>query len=299
MDKDAKLHAEQESVDDAGHKGNRSPDTGLLERIALSATRLAGSALQGVPALDSDALAEAKLGRREGSTSTSLVCEAESSHATQVTNSRRQPELAKTDTGAASAFRQHLRTAAGSGKEQARDSKGKGKSGGIEYYDQDSHQVGLAQTMDGQDVAKFLSQTMPASMSTTGPIRTVFHEQQSLPLAEHQSQSQTRIVDPVAYLQGTGYAADMEHSDYRVAHRHGAQVTTDRQALAASPGGANRGWDEHGASVLEEWQLNEAWDRAWMNTAWGSAQRKAPAEPGAEPVLPSNKNLSYLLKPRI
>ncbi|KAJ2643043.1 hypothetical protein GGF44_001364 [Coemansia sp. RSA 1694] len=189
---------------------------------------------------------------------------------------------------------------------EAIDHKGKGKSGvyssdpggrNAEHHDWSSHQVGLAQSLDGQDVAKLLSQTMPASIST-GPARTFSYDQQP-PQLGHQRQPPPRAIDPVAYLQGTTYAADMELFDHQVPHDQAARGAADGQALAASPGGASRGWDEHGASVLEEWQLNEAWDRAWMDTAWGSAQKKAPAEPRAEPVLPSHKNLSYLLKPRI
>ncbi|KAJ2867085.1 hypothetical protein GGH94_001064 [Coemansia aciculifera] len=321
MDKSANLppKTEYKDVDDINSKDSSSlgtkpvsdSDPGLLGRIALSATQLAGSISQGKSTFGSDALAEAKLGRREGSASTSQ------SHATegiqaQAIYAQRRPELASTVGGAASAFRQHLRATTGR-EEQAHttgdnrpshetviDYKGKGTS--TEYHDRQlllhggSHQVGLAQNLDGQDVAKLLSQTMPASMSIMPTDAAAAYEQHQ-PQLTHQGQSQPGAIDPVAYLQSASYAVDMELFDHQVPQS--ARGTTNGHTLSASPGGASRGWDEHGASVLEEWQLNEAWDRAWMDTAWGSAHKKDPVEPKADPVLPSHKNLSYLLKPRI
>ncbi|KAJ2490129.1 hypothetical protein IWW37_003397 [Coemansia sp. RSA 2050] len=128
------------------------------------------------------------------------------------------------------------------------------------------------------------------------PTGALVYRQQG-PRPKNRGGSQQGSIDPVAYLQSTSYAVDMELVDHQVPQSTLGAV--DRQTLSVSPGGASRGWDEHEASVLEEWQLNEAWDRAWMDTAWGSAQKRAPAEPSKDPVLPSNKNLNYLLKPRI
>ncbi|KAJ2013795.1 hypothetical protein GGI08_004760 [Coemansia sp. S2] len=320
MDKNTKLppKTEHKSLDNIDSKDSSSLNTkpvsdgdlGFLGRIALSATQLSGSISQGKSTFDSDTLAEAKLGRREGSASTSQSHAAEGSQA-HVINAQRQPEQASTVGGAASAFRQHLRATTGR-EEQVHaagdnrpsheafiDYKGKGVS--TDYPDRQpllhsgSHQVGLAQSLDGQDVAKLLSQTMPASMSIM-PTDAAVYEQQRPQLA-HQGQPQAEAIDPVAYLQSASYAVDMELLDHQVPQS--TRGITDGHALSASPGGASRGWDEHGASVLEEWQLNEAWDRAWMDTAWGSAHKKDAVEPKADPVLPSHKNLSYLLKPRI
>ncbi|KAJ2746404.1 hypothetical protein GGI20_001400 [Coemansia sp. BCRC 34301] len=287
--------------------------TGLLGRIALSAAQLAGSVSQVIPELDSNALSEAKL-RRQEEPSTSLSGAAQGIQS-QAVYSPRWAEPTMSEGSAASAFRQHMRANTASKDEgkhsggnqlstKAIDHKGKEAAsvdssdpglGSAEYYGGSLHQIGLAQRLDGQDVARFLSQTMPASMSTG---LAVSHEQLP-PLPEYQRQSPPRVADPVAYLQGTNYAVDMELLDHQVPHNHNAQGMADGQAPTRSPGGASRGWDEHGASVLEEWQLNEAWDRAWMDTTWGSAQKRAPAEPRAEPVQPSNRNLSHLLKPRI
>ncbi|KAJ2415794.1 hypothetical protein H4218_002089 [Coemansia sp. IMI 209128] len=309
MDEDAKLppKADFTNSNESSSVGAKpappasDSDPGFLGRIALSATQLAGSISQGTPILDSDALAEAKLGRREGSTSASQSHVAEGSQS-RAAYSQRRPELASMGGGAASAFRQQSRAIVG---DDNRPSHGvldyKGKSASTDSHDQHSllrttsHQVGLAQSLDGQDVAKLLSQTMPTDMSVMPTSATAYKQQWSRP--KNQGWSQPESIDPVAYLQSTGYAVDMELVDHQVPQS--TLGATDGQTLSASPVGASRGWDEHEALVLEEWQLNEAWDRAWMDTAWGSAQKKAPVEPRADPVLPSNKNLSYLLKPRI
>ncbi|KAJ1998574.1 hypothetical protein GGI04_004940 [Coemansia thaxteri] len=300
-------------------------DPSLLGRITQSATKLASTiahgATQGRLVPGSDALAEAKTGQQAGSVSASQAWVAESS-LTHDANTRHMPERQVLG-DAAFAFRHHVRAAVRH-DEQRYSEDGRRSTEHVDYKGKDtvhippslqeparpgnseagtgihaeSHQVGLAQGLDGQAVADFLSQTMPASMSVT-QTRTSVHEQQPH-LARQQilpRPETSGAVDPVAYLQGTTYAADMELLDHQVPQS--LQEASSRHAPAASPLGMSRAWDEHGASVLEEWQLNEAWDRAWMDTTWGTTQKDAQAKPRAEPVLPSTKNLSNLLKPRI
>ncbi|KAJ2556951.1 hypothetical protein EV175_001655 [Coemansia sp. RSA 1933] len=167
-----------------------------------------------------------------------------------------------------------------------------------------SHQVKLAEDLDGHGVIEFLSQRTPTSMSTGGiSVLAGSGFETSAQYQDIPAPDLNKPADPVSYLQGTTYATDMEALDHHVPRERQKQ-TTSASAPSASPSGLAKAWDEHSASILEEWELNEAWDRAWMDTTWSSVQKKE--KPGdkeasvpADLVLPSNKNLSYLLKPRI
>ncbi|KAJ2828301.1 hypothetical protein IWW50_001452 [Coemansia erecta] len=277
----------------------QSTEPGLLGRVAESAARLAGSVArsgaQGASAFDPHMLAEAKSGQQaEGSSTMSQQWMAESS-----------TRLGKSTTGtpdiseglasikpesAAASFRHAARAVpepAGMAHPASR------------ALPESSHQVSLAENLDGRGVTDFLAHTMPTSMSIgdiSGPASGP-----RVPARQHGPHRADTVetTDPIAYLQGTSYAADMEPSDHRVPQ--GSREDPAAHMPHASPIGLSRSWDEHGASVLEEWELNEAWDRAWMDTAWTSARKreKAAESTKTEPVLPSKKNLSYLLKPRI
>ncbi|KAJ2846524.1 hypothetical protein GGI22_006228 [Coemansia erecta] len=166
-----------------------------------------------------------------------------------------------------------------------------------------SHQVKLAEDLDGHSVVEFLSQKTPTSMSTGGiSVLASSIPEPSAHGQNIQALSSAKPADPVSYLQGATYTTDMEALAHHVPRGMQGQ-TASTSAPSASPAGLAKAWDEHSASILEEWELNEAWDRAWMDTTWSSVQKKEkPADekvPTADPVLPSNKNLSYLLKPRI
>ncbi|KAJ2783669.1 hypothetical protein H4R18_001579 [Coemansia javaensis] len=235
--------------DDTGRPRTRpgSPpgSPGLLGRVAESAARLAGA----MPRLDPAQLSGAKSGeQREDGAAASRQWAADRDHG--------GGSAGPAEPTAAASFRAAARAT--------------------------SHQVSLAQGLDGRGVADFLAQGLPTAMGT-GSIGGLSAGQRG-PARPQGPHAATETTDPVAYLQGTSYAADME----------GGGSPEPR----ASPPNLARSWSEHGASVLEEWQLNEAWDRAWMDTTWSSA-RPADKAPEAEPVAPSHKNLSHLLKPRI
>ncbi|KAJ2160214.1 hypothetical protein GGF46_002423 [Coemansia sp. RSA 552] len=153
-----------------------------------------------------------------------------------------------------------------------------------------SHQVRLAENLDGRGVTDFLAQSMPTSIS----IGAIGGPSPGLHVTAQQHGAQaTRPADPadpVSYLQSTTYAADMERDDDRY------QPHSADQSPATT--GPDRSWGLQGTAVLEEWQLNEAWDRAWMGTAWASARKREKAA-GGDAAEPTSKNLSNLLKPRM
>ncbi|KAJ1793340.1 hypothetical protein LPJ62_000288 [Coemansia sp. RSA 2167] len=307
MDKNSRQNVSEKNTKSStgGKLSNRDQvaeqdtEPGILDRVAESAARLAGSVVrsgtQGAPALDSNMLAEAKSGQAADNSSTmSQEWMAESSTRRGVAaSSLYTPEdsaSARPSGTSALLFRQAVRAAPD-------PSDGTYSASGAPLPS--SHQVSLADNLDGHGVVEFLAHTMPASMSVgdiSGPtsgLRVPARQR-----GPHRADT-VEVADPVTYLQGSSYAADMESSDYRMSQS--IQDGPAQHVLQASPIGLARSWDEHGASVLEEWELNEAWDRAWMDTAWTSARKREKAAESKKPerVLPSNRNLSYLLKPRI
>ncbi|KAJ2695571.1 hypothetical protein H4R19_005836 [Coemansia spiralis] len=265
----------------------REDDPGLLARVADSATRLASgiasSSTRGVAAADPALLAEAKAdGPQERGASASRDWAADRVGSSSAVGPSGAGAVGPSHAAAAS-FRRAAHTAPG-------HAMGDGSRPAA------SHQVSLAQSLDGRSVAEFLEQRTPAAMSTGGV--DPFPDGLRMPARQHRPQAAgvVETTDPVAYLQGSTYATDMERSE-QLEPQSGAGSAA---AMQASPATVARGWDEHGASVLEEWQLNEAWDRAWMNTAWSSARtREKAADDPVATVAPAHKNLSYLLKPRI
>ncbi|KAJ1818013.1 hypothetical protein LPJ56_001933 [Coemansia sp. RSA 2599] len=281
---------------------------GLMSRIVDSASKLASSvshsATSGPSAFDPNLLSEQKAGGQQGSSSSiSREWVAENRSANHTGLSERaadtdRPILAAGPSSSASAFRQAIR---------ASNTHGPLLPSGVVKTPADSHQVQLAQNIDGRGVVDFLSHSMPTSMSTVVPGQGA-----TMPLWQPARQMGPQVAntiettDPIAYLQGTTYAADMEMSDHQVpssSQNPAAAVAGNSGSLHSSPSGLIKSWNEHGASILEEWELNEAWDRAWMDTAWQTARKsqKDPEEevPKPEPVVPSSRNLSNLLKPRI
>ncbi|KAJ1735512.1 hypothetical protein LPJ61_000505 [Coemansia biformis] len=290
---------------------SREDGPGLLARVAASASRLASdiATSSGMAALDPALLAEAKSGEPQesrASASREWTAGNNGSSATTAAALATQPLGlgAAGSSGAPASFRRAARTAPGQGGGLPADALRPHAQGGRQETASSavpvaSHQVSLAQSLDGRGVAEFLEQSTPASMSTGDA--GAFPAGPRLPARQHgpQAAGAVEATDPVAYLHGSTYAADMERGDHR--EPRSTQGGAVPAALQASPASIARGWDEHGASVLEEWQLNEAWDRAWMDTAWSSARarEKAAEDPAAAPVPPSHRNLSYLLKPRI
>ncbi|KAJ1800972.1 hypothetical protein LPJ59_000657 [Coemansia sp. RSA 2399] len=291
---------------------SRNQDRGVLHQMASSASRLARSVASSNPAaVDLDALSEAKSGQTEGAFSMTREWFAENGykHAQDPTESI---SLAGSS-GSSAAFRQAARTTSAQRISPPggfnRENTSLRHSGDIPtdmaFTDRptQSHQVKLAEHLDGHGVVEFLSQKTPTSMSTGGISVLASSLSGSSAQGQNiQALSSANPADPVSYLQGATYTTDMEALDHHVPRETQGQ-TASTSAPSASPAGLAKAWDEHSASILEEWELNEAWDRAWMDTTWSSVQKKEkPADekvPTADPVLPSNKNLSYLLKPRI
>ncbi|KAJ2616416.1 hypothetical protein H4S08_000807 [Coemansia sp. RSA 1365] len=295
-------------------EADKNKDSGFLDRVAESATRLASGftcdRAHGAPILDEQMLSAAKSGQQqEAVVSASHMWMAESS-------SRNKPSATPDDnavfTGssstAAASFRQAARAVSTlECSTQLEDIHGQHKAQvmqGSKQTTEDSlpttsHQVFLAERLDGQGVTTFLTQSMPTSMGVGGIGSANSSYPESVQQSSEHSIAATKSTDPVMYLQGSTYASDMEFSDHQVPL--GSQGNSETQLLQASPLSLSKSWNEHGASVLEEWQLNEAWDRAWMDTAWTSARKREKATEGSKPesVLPSNRNLSYLLKPRM
>ncbi|KAJ1966489.1 hypothetical protein GGI12_000064 [Dipsacomyces acuminosporus] len=304
--------------------GKDSVASNILSRVADSASRvvkdIANSGSVGASASDvNDVLSETKAQRsqREGSTSQSREWMADTRHtnASSPTSASELP-FAPEHATAASAFRQAIHASTrNSGLIDAAGNNGlagehaKAAQSGTEnvniraftaYADEStggSHQVRLAQNLDGQAVTDFLSQSLPTSMSISHVGRDQSHWKP--PARQHgpHAAGTAETADPIAYLQGTTYALDMELFD-RQAPASGPSPSSSTSSAST---GNNKSWDAvHGASILEEeWELNEAWDRAWMSTAWRKTERKSSETQKAEQVLPSNKNLSYLLKPRM
>ncbi|KAJ1740674.1 hypothetical protein LPJ78_003372 [Coemansia sp. RSA 989] len=282
MDKNTSQNADKQSLP---HKTRRSSNSttepeatplaepGLLGRVAESATRLASSiarsTTQGGSTLNVDSLAEAKSEQQaESSTSMSQEWMAErSKHHTATSHASAGSQLlpGQRDT-AATSFRQAMRSNAS----------------------QSSHQVSLAENLDGQGVVEFLGSRMPTSISTGGISSIAPSEAVASPREKDEA---SEIKDPVAYLQSTCYTDSVD--------RRVPQAPQDNPAASQLAMGVSKSWDEHSASILEEWELNEAWDRAWMDTAWKSARKREKESAKPEAVQPTSKNLSYLLKPRI
>ncbi|KAJ1849288.1 hypothetical protein LPJ70_000556 [Coemansia sp. RSA 2708] len=290
---------------EAGH----DTKPGILGRIAESAAHLSGSVsrggAQGAAALTPGMLAEAKSGRQEESNPMSQEWVAESSSRSDTTAATAEapgdPVAMRPGGSAAALFREAARASAkqrsmAPAAEEIDSNPSHNEPAILGPASTGSHQVSLAEGLDGRSVTEFLAHSMPTSMSIgdiSGP--TVGARLPARPHGPHQA-GIVETTDPVAYLQGATYAADMESSDHQV-----PQVSREDPVARmphASPASLAKSWDEHGASVLEEWELNEAWDRAWMDTAWTSA-RKREKTANPEPVQPSSKNLSNLLKPRI
>ncbi|KAJ1771118.1 hypothetical protein IW140_004005 [Coemansia sp. RSA 1813] len=278
--------------------------------MAHSASRLARSvANSSEAAVDLDVLSEAKSGQAERSFSMPREWFSENNSKHAYGSAEPLPLSKPSDSSAA--FRQAARTSV-SQRNNPPESANKECSAlwqasdistdmPIAYRATQSHQVKLAENLDGHSVTEFLSQGMPTSMSTGGISALAGRSSETYAQYQKtQASSLTEQTDPVAYLQGTTYATDMEALDHQVP-QGGKGQTAATNAPSASPSGLEKAWNEHSASILEEWELNEAWDRAWMDTTWSSVQKKPTGEegPAADPVLPSSKNLSYLLKPRI
>ncbi|KAJ1851992.1 hypothetical protein LPJ73_002914 [Coemansia sp. RSA 2703] len=279
-------------------------DPSMLGRIADSASRLAGgiirSATHGPSSLDPSAIAERKTGGQAGTSAMAREWMAEHTYGKPDGHADRDdmPAAVSGSSSAASAFRQTARALAPM----------PAASSVVPTENQlQSHQVQLAQNLDGRGVVDFLAQTMPTSMSTVIPGQgaSMPSSHQARTTGPH-SAGTIETTDPIAYLQGTTYATDMELADHLVPHSMPPLSTSNSTAanagsLHSSPSGMIKSWNEHGASILEEWELNEAWDRAWMDTAWHTAKEKAKTaqDPKSEPVVPANRNLSNLLKPRI
>ncbi|KAJ1887653.1 hypothetical protein LPJ66_009004 [Kickxella alabastrina] len=268
----------------------RNKGSGMLDRVAGSANRLATSIVRsgahGPSALDPRILAESKLGRQGETSSMSQEWVTESSQGRPTTHTHTSSDQLPVVSGpssTASAFRQAAR------KSQT-----------------ESHQVQLAQNLDGQDVIEFLSCTLPTSMSATEADRGAAAVWQPTRQQGPYTAGTLETTDALAYLQRSTYAADMELQDHQVplSVARSVKAVGNTTPLRSSPSGLAKSWNEHGALILEERRLNEAWDRAWMGTAWQTSQKKDTAPnklqtPKAEPVKPSKRNLSYLLKPRI
>ncbi|KAJ2848183.1 hypothetical protein IWW36_003449 [Coemansia brasiliensis] len=283
MDKNTRQNADKQNLPHRTRSNSTTQaeakqpaESGLLGRVTESAARLASSVarstVQNGAAFNVDSLAEAKPEQQaESSTSISQEWMAErSKHHTAApeSSSEGQLSLGQRDTAAAS-FRQAMRSNAS----------------------QSSHQVSLAENLDGQGVVEFLSNRMPTSIST-GAISSISSGSDVLISQHDKDLARTaEIKDPVAYLESTNYTDSVDH---RV-----PQAPRDNPAASHLPMGLSKSWDEHSASILEEWELNEAWDRAWMDTAWKSARKREKESAKPEAVQPTSKNLSYLLKPRI
>ncbi|KAJ2780501.1 hypothetical protein GGI15_003524, partial [Coemansia interrupta] len=279
-------------------------DPGMLGRIADSASRLAGgivrSATHGPSSLDLNAIAERKTGGQAGTSTMAREWVAEHGHSKPDghADSDDRPTMIAGPSSAASAFRQTARTL----------TSVPATSSVIPTENRhQSHQVQLAQNLDGQGVVDFLAQTMPTSLSTVipgqGASAPSWHQDR---IAGPHAAGTIETTDPIAYLQGVTYANDMELADHLVPRSMPMSspsntIAANAGSLHSSPSGMIKSWNEHGASILEEWELNEAWDRAWMDTAWHTAKEKAKTtqDPKPEPVVPANRNLSNLLKPRI
>ncbi|KAJ2519869.1 hypothetical protein H4217_002415 [Coemansia sp. RSA 1939] len=293
---------------------SRKQTHGALHNIASSAWRLARSVANNHGAsssatADLSALSEAKTGQTEGSLPMAQTLFAESSYYRE--HSTTDPVPLAESSGPAAAFRLAARSKTSNPLERTNnrdihlqqtentlsDTHFSGKK-------TQSHQVKLAEDLDGHGVVEFLSQNMPTSMSTGGISALTTRDSGGIAHGYGTQQSGwPNLVDPVAYLQETTYAADMEAFDHQVPRAGKGEEASRTNVLSASPSGLAKAWDEHSASILEEWELNEAWDRAWMDTTWSSAQGKekpnSKSEPASNPTLPSNRNLGYLLKPRI
>ncbi|KAJ1723619.1 hypothetical protein LPJ53_002059 [Coemansia erecta] len=292
-----------EDRDRAGSQAQPS-DKSVLGRITDSASRLAGdivhSATHGPSSLDPNVIAERKTGGQAGTSAMAREWMAEHGYSKpdgHASSGDRQTPISG-PSSAASAFRQTARALASV----------PAVSSAIPTENQhQSHQVQLAQNLDGRGVVDFLAQTMPTSMGTVVPGQGAsapsWHEART---AGPHAAGVIETTDPIAYLQGTTYATDMEMSDHLVPRSvpmasTSNSIAANASSLHSSPSGMIKSWNEHGASILEEWELNEAWDRAWMDTAWHTAKEKTKAtqNPKSEPVVPANRNLSNLLKPRI
>ncbi|KAJ2660087.1 hypothetical protein IWW48_003139 [Coemansia sp. RSA 1200] len=286
---------------------------GALHNIASSASRLARSVANNrgdssSTTADLGVLSEAKTGQTEGNFPMAQTWFAESGYYRE--HSTTDPVPLAESSGSAAAFRLAARSQTNNPLERInnrdihlRQTENTPSDTHFAGRKTQSHQVRLAEDLDGRGVVEFLSQNMPTSMSTGGisALTTRGSEGVAHSHGVHQS-GLSNLVDPVAYLQETTYAADMEAFDHQVPHT-GQGEASRTNVLSASPSGLAKAWDEHSASILEEWELNEAWDRAWMDTTWSSAQGKerpnSKSEPASNPTLPSNRNLGYLLKPRI
>ncbi|PIA15872.1 hypothetical protein COEREDRAFT_81605 [Coemansia reversa NRRL 1564] len=295
-------------------EADKNKDSGFLDRVAESATRLASDftcdRAHGALILDEQTLSAAKLGQQQEtvvSASHMWMAESSSRNKSSATPDDNAVFTGSSGTAAAS-FRQAARVV--SALEQntpLEDTHGQHNDQVIQGSKQTtedslsttSHQVFLAERLDGQGVTTFLTQSMPTSMSVDGIGSTNSRYPEPAQQPSEHSIGGKKLTDPVMYLQGSTYALDMESGDHQVPL--GSQGNSETQLLQASPLSLSKSWNEHGASVLEEWQLNEAWDRAWMDTAWTSARKREKAAEDSKPesVLPSNRNLSYLLKPRM
>ncbi|KAJ2766958.1 hypothetical protein IWQ57_004150, partial [Coemansia nantahalensis] len=201
--------------------GAREDDPGLLARVADSATRLASgiasSSARGAAALDPAALAEAKSDeQRESGSYASRDWVADAAGSGPAAGPSGAGAAGPSHTAAAS-FRRAAHTTLG----QAAADSGRPAA---------SHQVSLAQGLDGRAVAEFLEQSAPAAMSTGGI--DPFSAGLRVPARQHGQQAAgvVETTDPVAYLQGSTYATDMERSD-----RLDLQGSSDPAAPKASP----------------------------------------------------------------
>ncbi|KAJ1989278.1 hypothetical protein GGI25_004820 [Coemansia spiralis] len=299
---------------------SQTGEHGILNQVASSASRLArsiagSSAADSATAFDLGALTDAKSGQGgESSWSGSQEWLTENSH--RYGQGLAEPfPLVGTNSSAATSFRQSARAASAVERSSRLSAIGNNKAYSNTQYGfpiaenthyterkKQSHQVKLAEDVDGRDVVEFLSHGTPTAMGT-GSISAVSGTRLGEPTQRQHMPAVglAETADPIAYLQSTTYAIDMEALDHQVPQGL-REATVGTGAPSASPAGLAKAWDEHGASILEEWELNEAWDRAWMDTTWSSARKKEKAtedETVVDTVLPSNKNLSYLLKPRI
>lgn len=272
-------------------KGNVAEKPSLAERVTTSANQLAasvassstrGAIVSGNRTMGGDAKS---LGRQDNSALASQEWMAEKGSNKSNYNNK---DMNAGQSTSAVAFRRQMRSA----------SLQDGIPTGTSNVAGSSHQVALAQNLDGRGVVDFLAKDTPTPMYTSLPSAVP-----SIKKNNYLRQDTSTAIDPVTYLKGSTYSIDMEgFDDHQILPNINIQSSSSSSTSGSPASRTNKAWSEHGASVLEEWQLNEAWDRAWMDTAWSVATKKDKDdndEDKTEPVLPNNKNLSYLLKPRI
>ncbi|KAJ1958031.1 hypothetical protein EC988_000527 [Linderina pennispora] len=268
----------------------KAKDNSTLGRIAESATKLASDIAFGKSSVNPNSLVAESKQQGGASSSTHRHEWMADSQRLQSSGSTDEHTYPSGSTSAAAAFRQAARAANSTQSQGQRWSNERTVS--APQGEEPSHQIQLAQQMDGAGVLDFLSQTQPTTMSVShvGQDRSL-HKPPARQQGPHAAGT-VETTDPIAYLNGTTYAMDMESTDHRV-------VPHGERGVSGSPNHRpEKAWgDSNPTEGQEEWALNEAWNRAWMGTTWDEAKKKK--EPKPDHVQPTSKNLSHLLKPRI